>query len=313
MKDLMPYLPYAVIFIAVLFVIVLVFWRKQILESRHKDRATSLILEKITEAQIQKELFNVEIMEAPGEEGCQAKGFAGSLQLCQNGILTLEVLSALPSSYFGKAVCVYFHIKNSTTHHTFFRFVSRIEALQCRNGISTVCISVPACFEGEQKRNFCRVQPRPGSVRALGLWQLNASQPMPETTADLKRPVCAAKEGMANPALRLDNISASGMGLSLPLNHPDGPPPQLDRNSQILCLIAFQYNNSLITFWCTGEVVNSREKDNARVYGIEFINWSILKTGQNVFNWFHASPVRGIPIINQWVDSMNTRQNEKKP
>lgn len=313
MKDLMPYLPYAVIFIAALFVIVLVFWRKQTRESKHKDRTASLILEKITEAQIQKELFNVEIMEENGERGCQNKGFAGALQLCQNGILTLEVLSSLPGAYFGKAVCVYFHIKNSTTHHAFFRFTSRIEALQCRNGISTVCLTVPECFEGEQKRNFNRVQPRPGSVRALGLWQLNASQPIPETTADLKRPLRAAKDGLANPSIQLDDVSASGIALSMPVNHPDAPPPQLDRNAQILCLIAFQYNDALITFWCTGEVVNAREKDNgaSKVYGIEFINWAILKSGESAFNWFHGSPVRGIPIINQWVDSM-TRQGGKK-
>ncbi len=312
MKDLMPYLPYAVIFIAVLFGIVLVFWRKQNLESRRKNRAASLILEKITEAQLQRELFNVEIMDDPGEDGSQLKGFVGSLQRNQNGILALEVLSSLPNSYFGKPVCVYFRLKSNNTQN-FFRFTSRIEALQSKRGISTVCLSLPDCFEGEQKRNFFRVQPLPGSVRALGLWELNASQPMPETTADLKRPLCASKEGIANPAIKLDNVSASGIALSMPMNHPDGPAPQLSRGTQILCLIAFRYNGSLLAFWCTGEIVNSREKDNGTttVYGIEFTNWAILPDGQTAFNWFHASPVRGIPIISQWVDSMDTGKGKR--
>ncbi len=306
MKDLMPYLPYAVIFIAVLFGIVLVFWRKQSLESRRKNRAASLILEKIAEAQLQRELFNVEIMEE-SEDAAQHKGFVGALQRCQNGILALEVLSALPSGYFGKTVCVYFRLKSNNTQN-FFRFTSRIEALQSKHGVSTVCLAIPECFEGEQKRNFYRVQPLPGSVRALGLWELNASQPMPETTADLKRPLCATKEGIAQPCIQLDNVSASGIALSMPINHPDGPAPDLTRGTQILCLIAFRYNGSLLTFWCTGEIVNSRDKDNgaSRVYGIEFTNWAILQNGQSAFNWFHASPVRGIPIISQWVDSMDT-------
>lgn len=311
MKDLMPYLPYAVLFIAVLFVIVLVFWRKQCLESRRKNRAASLILEKINDAQRQRELFNVEILEGEGE-GHQRKGFVGSLQRCQNGILALEVLSSLPGDYFGKPICVYFRLKSNNAQN-FFRFTSRIEALQSRHGVSTVCISIPECFEGEQKRNFYRVQPLPGSVRALGLWELNASQPMPETTSDLKKPLCASKEGISHPCIQLDNISASGIALSMPANHQDGPPPQLARGSQVLCLIAFRYNGSLLTFWCTGEVVNAREKDNGafKVYGIEFTNWAILPNGQSAFNWFHASPVRGIPIISQWVDSMDTGRNTR--
>lgn len=295
MNDIVVYASVAVA--VVCFLAAFMLWRKQQSLSAHH---AVLFAEKIHEAQMQRATFNI----AVNVGDPNGMGFMASLMSVEKKRLIFEVLDIVPRSVSGRKCTVYFHLKEGDGQQL-FTFDSKIRSVKGGEGFSSLELGLPAMLQVGQKRHFHRAKPSKEEVNALGLWLLNAQQPVPRTTRDIGHPLRAVKSGMPHPTLALEDISASGMGLRVRVIGQDLAPLTLTRNLQIMAVIAFPLGGENVTFWCTGEIVNVRPQNEVEVIcGVEFINWALFKKGEGKFSWHHTIPTRGIPILAQWADAL---------
>lgn len=298
----------AVIAILIAIVVIVLILCGVILSAKLKrGKEVAYILNIIRTAQSQSELFNVEI--AKVEE--QGKGFSGILQVANKNELVVNVLQDVSRSFVGLPVHVYFNLREDRGQQLFV-FDSRIRAVKSKGSTSSVSVAVPDYLQVGQKRHFNRVNLRSDEVNALGFWVLNEQQPMPKSTAELNKPLRASKKELEDLPIVMLDISATGMALQLnPASGPGLEQVFVAKGSQVLTLISFVLSDEQnATFWCTGEVVNVRpNKDDSgnMIYGVEFINWALLTKDQPHFNWHHVSPIRGVPIMEQWVVALQNR------
>ena len=180
---------------------------------------------------------------------------------------------------------------------------------------SILRLASPEDLSTGQKRIFIRVKPPKDKVRVIGVWELNSSKPIPRNTAEINNPLLHYKRGMEIEPVQVENISATGMALRFPMEDLDIKPVDLDKGSQLLCLIIYQVNKEdrVVTFWCTCDVLNVRmqkEPIPALVLGTEFSNWAVLEQGKSEINWFHSTPKSGVSPITQWVMQMDIQQRK---
>ena len=105
------------------------------------------------------------------------------------------------------------------------------------------------------------------------------------------------------------------MALRFPAESLDDKPVDLNKGSQLLCLIIYQVSKDdrVVTFWCTCDVLNIRMQtgpDPALILGTEFSNWAVLEQGKSEINWFHSTPKSGVSPITQWVMQMDIQQRK---
>ena len=105
------------------------------------------------------------------------------------------------------------------------------------------------------------------------------------------------------------------MALRFPAESLDVKPVDLDKGSQLLCLIIYQVNKDdrIVTFWCTCNVLNTRmrqDPETALILGTEFTNWAVLEPGKAEINWFHSTTKSGVAPITQWVMQMDMQQRK---
>ena len=176
-------------------------------------------------------------------------------------------------------------------------------------------LSMPKEIDAGQKRHFIRVKPPKDLVRVIGVWEMDPAKPIPRNTCEIGRPLLHYKAGMENELVQVADISATGMALRFPAESLDDKPVDLDKGSQLLCLIIYQVNKEdrVVTFWCTCDVLNVRmqkEPIPALVLGTEFSNWAVLEQGKSEINWFHSTPKSGVSPITQWVMQMDIQQRK---
>ena len=174
---------------------------------------------------------------------------------------------------------------------------------------------MPKDIDAGQKRHFIRVKPPKDLVRVIGVWEMDPAKPMPRNTAEIGRPLLHYKSGMENELVQVADISATGMALRFPAESLEDKPVDLNKGSQLLCLIIYQMSKEdrVVTFWCTCDVLNIRmqkEPTPALVLGTEFSNWAVLEQGKADINWFHSTPKSGVSPITQWVMQMDIQQRK---
>jgi len=287
----------------------LVIVRGRLQSVRHAARRADLIRNMLERAQEQNEIFDLNIQ---GEHGI--KGLPAMLVRIGPDTLDLEVLAYVSRESLDRAVEVYFRatLKDGPS---FFKFRSHIRDVQSRRQKSTLVLSLPRDIDAGQKRHFIRVTPPKDLVRVIGVWKLDEAKPMPRNTSEIGTPLLHYKSGMETEPVRVADISATGMALSFPAESLEVKPVDLDKGSQLLCLIIYQVNKDdrMVTFWCTCNVLNTRMRQDpeaALVLGTEFTNWAVLEPGKAEINWFHSTPKSGVAPITQWVMQMDMQQRK---
>ncbi|MDR2056564.1 MAG: hypothetical protein LBQ10_11975, partial [Desulfovibrio sp.] len=152
------------------------------------------------------------------------------------------------------------------------------------------------------------------AVRAVAVWYLDPTHPIPRTTSEVGPPIFHYRYGMDAAPVVLENVSSTGFALRFALSVPAEPSEQLAKGSQLLCLVIYsadENNEQFNIFWSTNEIVNSRVEEGENpvlVLGTMFTNWAMLAQGKTEIHWFHTSPTRGVMPITQWVMQIDRKQ-----
>ena len=298
-----------VVFLIVALSVTLVVVKGRLQSIRHEAKRAEMIRHMLETAQGQNEIFDLN-----AEERHSHKGLAGTLTKILGSQLELEILSYVSRELEGTSVEVFFRAM-LPEGPAFFKFHSTVQQVKGSYEKSYLLISMPKEIDAGQKRHFIRVKPPKDLVRVIGVWEMDPAKPIPRNTCEIGRPLLHYKAGMENELVQVADISATGMALRFPAESLDDKPVDLDKGSQLLCLIIYQVNKEdrIVTFWCTCDVLNVRmqkEPVPALVLGTEFSNWAVLEQGKSEINWFHSTPKSGVSPITQWVMQMDIQQRK---
>ena len=298
-----------VVFLIVALSVTLVVVKGRLQSIRHEAKRAEMIRHMLETAQEQNEIFDLN-----AEERHSHKGLAGTLTKILGSQLELEILSYVSRELEGTPVEVFFRAM-LPEGPAFFKFQSTVQQVKGSYEKSYIMLAMPKEIDAGQKRHFIRVKPPKDLVRVIGVWEMDPAKPIPRNTCEIGRPLLHYKAGMENELVQVADISATGMALRFPAESLDDKPVDLDKGSQLLCLIIYQVNKEdrVVTFWCTCDVLNVRmqkEPVPALVLGTEFSNWAVLEQGKSEINWFHSTPKSGVSPITQWVMQMDIQQRK---
>lgn len=262
---------------------------------------TQFVRDTLDLARSQFEIFNVKLRDSDAKSGLSAILH----DIDKNG-LRMEVGDYVSDEWNGADVNAYFKVIHEDDP-VFYVFSSRVLQLRSDYEASSLLLKTPDHLQVEKKRHFIRVAPAKGDVKALGVWPLPPGKRLPRTSDEIGVPISMYKPGMKEEAIRLVNISGAGLALEI-RDANDSTNANFSKGKQILCLVGYNLNNKYAAFWCTGEIMNSRDIDNGGkksvTIGIEFTNWAALNEGQGEIHWSHSSPFRGAKPMLQWVDQI---------
>ena len=298
---------FGILIAALCFTLVVVKGRLQ--GMRHEAKRADLIRHLLEKAQEQNEIFDLNAEERPN-----SKGMAGTLTKILPAMLELEILSYVSRELEGSSVEVYFRAL-LPEGPAFFKFRAIVQQVRGSYEKSVMLLTMPKDIDAGQKRHFIRVKPPKDLVRVIGVWELDLNKPMPRSTAEIGKPLLHYKTGMEGEPVQVADISATGMALRFPAESVDVKPVDLDKGSQLLCLLIYQVSKEerMVTFWCTCDVLNTRmqkEPSPAMILGTEFSNWAVLEQGKSDINWFHSTPKSGVSPITQWVMQIDIQQRK---
>ena len=298
-----------VVFLIVALSVTLVVVKGRLQSIRHEAKRAEMIRHMLETAQEQNEIFDLN-----AEERHSHKGLAGTLTKILGSQLELEILSYVSRELEGTSVEVFFRAM-LPEGPAFFKFQSTVQQVKGSYEKSYIMLAMPKEIDAGQKRHFIRVKPPKDLVRVIGVWEMDPAKPIPRNTCEIGRPLLHYKAGMEDELVQVADISATGMALRFPAESLDDKPVDLDKGSQLLCLIIYQVNKEdrVVTFWCTCDVLNVRmqkEPVPALVLGTEFSNWAVLEQGKSEINWFHSTPKSGVSPITQWVMQMDIQQRK---
>lgn len=301
---------FGVLFVALCFLFVCLNGRLQ--KIRQQKRRRNVIRQMLQTAQEQNEIFDIKVLE---DNEINKNGLSATLIRQGAASLDMEVLAYISMKWTGTPVDVYFRV-SLPQGPTFYKFRSAIQTVDAGREKSRIGIAAPTDLEVGQNRNFIRVKPHKEAVRVIGVWPIEPDRPIPCTTAEIGRPVMLYRLDMKNEPVQVENVSATGMALRFPMEDAETRPVDLDKGSQLLCLVVYAMDKKgerLVTFWCTCEVVNARTVKGlapALILGVEFTNWAVQEEGKAEIHWFHSSPSRGVGPIAQWVMRMDIEQRK---
>lgn len=275
---------FGVLFVALCFLSVCLNGRLQ--KIRQQKRRRNVIRQMLQTAQEQNEIFDIKVLE---DNETNKNGLSATLIRQGAASLDMEVLAYISMKWTGTPVDVYFRV-SLPQGPTFYKFRSAIQTVDAGREKSRIGIAAPTDLEVGQNR--------------------------PCTTAEIGRPVMLYRLDMKNEPVQVENVSATGMALRFPMEDAETRPVDLDKGSQLLCLVVYAMDKKgerLVTFWCTCEVVNARTVEGlapALILGVEFTNWAVQEEGKAEIHWFHSSPSRGVGPIAQWVMRMDMEQRK---
>ena len=298
-----------VVFLIVALSVTLVVVKGRLQSIRHEAKRAEMIRHMLETAQEQNEIFDLN-----AEERHSHKGLAGTLTKILGSQLELEILSYVSRELEGTPVEVFFRAM-LPEGPAFFKFQSTVQQVKGSYEKSYIMLAMPKEIDAGQKRHFIRVKPPKDLVRVIGVWEMDPAKPIPRNTCEIGRPLLHYKAGMENELVQVADISATGMALRFPAESLEDKPVDLNKGSQLLCLIIYQVSKDdrVVTFWCTCDVLNIRMQpgpDPALILGTEFSNWAVLEQGKSEINWFHSTPKSGVSPITQWVMQMDIQQRK---
>ena len=298
-----------VVFLIVALSVTLVVVKGRLQSIRHEAKRAEMIRHMLETAQEQNEIFDLN-----AEERHSHKGLAGTLTKILPATLELEILSYASRELEGTKAEVYFRAM-LPEGQAFVKFHSTIQQVKGNYEKSFLLLSMPKEIDAGQKRHFIRVKPPKDLVRVIGVWEMDPAKPIPRNTCEIGSPLLHYKAGMEDELVQVADISATGMALRFPAESLEDKPVDLNKGSQLLCLIIYQVSKDdrVVTFWCTCDVLNIRMQNGpepALILGTEFSNWAVLEQGKADINWFHSTPKSGVSPITQWVMQMDIQQRK---
>lgn len=302
MTGIDPYLPWLAGAIAL---ILLVFLFRYFRAKKEVNTARRFITSTFQAAIDQKTLLDLKLLSAPSQGALPA-----TIRQIKNGRLLLQTREPITEPWRHGEVEAYFRVGLEDSA-VFYVFTARVLEILNDDSSHQLLLSFPERLRVEKKRHFLRVQPNPKDILMLGVWPIKPGQRLPGSSDDMDKPMVSWKSGNADKAVRLDNISAAGLAISIDAEK-SASPADFATGRQILTLLIYRPGEKGATpviFWSTGEIKNLRQSPNAVTLGLEFTNTAIQEQGSHEIHWTHSSPWRGVKPILHWVQSLDRTQN----
>lgn len=287
------------------------FWQSRKKKTKSSARQ-SFVMDCLEQAKAQYEILNIK----PSLEGEAKNGISAMLEKIGNNTIEMESSNYIPEDWQGKEADVYFRVRREEGP-VFYAFKTNIKKIKSGYEHSEIEVSIPDHIRVEKKRHFPRVQPQKSDVQVIGVWPSKPGSRLPNSSADLGKPIRQYRKGRTGDLVQVENVSAAGIALRFKLDKDGNPPLAFNKGEQLICLVVYQMDerdSKPTAFWCSGEIMNSRiaeGQEKELVLGLEYTNWAILEQGTSDIHWAHSSPTRGARPILQWVKKIEQRQAEK--
>lgn len=300
----------AIIVIIACFLLIFLF--RHIRKLMHDAERRRVLRDILARARMQNQIFELNI-HMPDKPLTDLKG---TMIAQEDKTIRIMVPTSVANDFSGAPVEISFGVSEGG-RQTFYKFRSVIYEMSSNDVRSIFTVTPPYDLETGQRRVFVRVKPESDNVRVIGVWLLDPNKPIPRSKNELGKPITHYKHGMKEMSVQVDNISSAGMALRFAMADTSSRPFDLDKGSQLLCLLVYatgKADTRLVTFLCTSEVVNARVEEGeepALLLGISFTNWAVMEPGKSEINWFNTSPTLGVSPITQWVMRMNIQQQRE--
>lgn len=284
---------------------------------KKKARSSSLqnfVRDSLEQARTQFEIFDIKA----DMEGEAKNGISALIEKIDANSIYMESSNYMPQDLLNKDVEVFFRLQREEGP-VFYAFKSVIRKIQPDYEHSEFVLAMPDHLRVEKKRHFLRVQPQKNDVQVIGVWHIKPGSRLPQSSAEIGKPIRQYRKGRTEETVQVENVSASGLALRFKLDKDGTAPFDYKKGSQLLCLLVYQMDdteNKPTAFWCSGEIMNSRIADGQEkelVLGLEYTNWAVLEQGTSDIHWAHSSPTRGARPILQWVKKIEQRNAQKQP
>lgn len=263
--------------------------------------ARQFIKDALEAALFQKSTFDIRLVEGSGKSGVTA-----TLEALSRDGLRLLANCFVEDAWNKKPVEVFFRV-SQPEGPIFYVFNSRIDKLAPGAAASSINLAMPAHLRIEKKRHFVRVSPRAEDVFMIAVWPAAPGKRLPRSSADMGQPATRWKSGQAEETVQLENISGGGVALRF-MSGENGLPFPAGKGKQLICLIAYRPAKDAekpVVFWCSAEIMNTRQAGCAVALGLEFTNWAVQEHGHTEIHWTHSSPWQGAKPILAWVSQID--------
>ncbi len=228
--------------------------------------------------------------------------------------LFVDVGGAYASPVWAREPVQVFFKTTAKRKASYYQFSSYVIDAQIRRNTFVLQLPVPATLEPGQKRSFVRVEPQKGAVLGLGLWPMSDRLPLPTSIHTMKQATFNFRPGKSED-VRVVNLSAGGMRLSMDKELKPFDTLDLSTGSQVLCLLVLRSNEGEmpLPFWLACTIVSfseNQEKNSPLFLGLRFTNWALMENGRTDIVWFPIHKDRGVAPLASWVMRHHLEQSK---
>ncbi|MCH5277713.1 MAG: hypothetical protein J1E80_07765 [Desulfovibrionaceae bacterium] len=212
------------------------------------------------------------------------------------------------AAWVGRPVRVEFSITVGDSPR-FFRFDSAVLRVGRDGARCLLELARPARLESYRRRSFPRIRPARSELAAAGLWRLEPCPPAsdaesggapvqagppPDNPARLGAPLLAFRPGAAA-SLRLDSLSASGVGLRIPR---DAAIPE--RCLLFLCLRTDRASPLALWLDCERRHLTTHPGRTTNLLGLSITRWGRVTRADDIIPWTPAASDGSVPLLLRW-------------
>jgi len=290
------------------------FLNKYFAGRRHVRQSARIVRELLLKAIDQRSTMEIEF----NADGWQGRMWSGPCAAIGDNTTTVAVgLEHSLQSWIGEVVEVFFRLDDRNGSSDHYRFASRIVGMNDSPAGVSVDLSLPQHIHPSQKRSFVRISPNSGHLLGMGLWTLEATQPLPQTHTSLGNAALSYLPDRTAQCSLL-NLSASGLRLEVPQEFLQQLPAVPVLASQMLCLLLLRApgSNRRLPVWLVCTVVNLSEdvKDDAPsvLIGVKFKCWAPSDSNKRDINWFPVGKSGEVPPLASWILRHQLEQHTRR-
>lgn len=276
---------------------------------RNNDTRLRIACEILNTAVDQRSTFRLEVQS--GElKGHKAEGVCVQIT---DMWLVLDMGGAFAANmYEGEEVQVFFQT-SYRRKPSYYQFRTVIAGTHRKMQSTMLRLPIPDHLEPGQKRSFLRITPQHDSVLGIGFWPISDTAPLPVSVSKLPPPLLNFRPEKSE-LIRLDNLSAGGMRLAVDDDIDLLTMVDLDKGSQILCLLVLRgagNDKKPLALWvaCTITAFGQAE-GRVNHLSLKFTNWASRETGQDDIRWFPLSKDKSVALLATWVMRHHLEQSK---
>lgn len=247
------------------------------------------------------------------ERQTKLRGYGTTLT---EGALVVDVNEeSVAANWKGREVEIFFY-ENPKSPTSLYGFAGKVLQVNAVDGRYRLHIEIPEMLHTTQRRQFVRLQTEDIAVVDIRIWLgMRVSSGKGSSPLHMPAPDIDSQEITG---IRVENISAGGMGLQLPVLfkkkldsleatvQEEATKKEATSSETIVPLVLRLTlrgiaEDPLQVLWFSGKVVNCREHEDGLSLGILFLFWAHDEEGLNRLTWTKVNPHLGVAPLEKWV------------